>query len=109
MKYGQNQKRRPDDLQSLIVARHEAYLREVQQKINESLQAVLESEDAGRKIDVLARVLQERLQQKQREKLAGTTRGRLFLVLPAKNHDSHQLSVRQCGHYPGGNFLLHIE
>ena len=59
----------PDDLQSLIVARHEAYLREVQQKIDESLQAMLEVRRCRREIDVLARALQERLKQKEKESL----------------------------------------
>ncbi len=54
------------DLQSLIVARHEAYLEEVQQKINQSLRAVLQIRKCRKEIEVLANALDERL--KQREK-----------------------------------------
>jgi hypothetical protein len=56
----------PDVLRSLIVARHEAYIREVHHKINESLQAVLEIRRCRKEIDVLARALEERLKQKEK-------------------------------------------
>jgi E3 ubiquitin-protein ligase DOA10 len=57
----------PDVLRSLIVARHEAYIREVHHKINESLQAVLEIRRCRKEIDVLARALEERLKQKEKQ------------------------------------------
>ncbi len=66
------------DLQSLIVARHEAYMREVQEKINESLQAVLEIRRCRKEVDVLARVLEERLRQKRRENLQAQLAGDCF-------------------------------
>ncbi len=56
----------PDVLESLIVARHKAYMEEVQQKINQSLRAVLQIRKCRKEIEVLANALDERL--KQREK-----------------------------------------
>lgn len=44
----------PDELESLIVQRHEAYLRQVQRKIDQSLQMALEIRKFREEIEILA-------------------------------------------------------
>ncbi|MGA2948111.1 MAG: PilZ domain-containing protein [Candidatus Sulfotelmatobacter sp.] len=56
----------PDVLESLIVARHEAYLREVQKKIDQSLQTLLEIRKCRKEIEAFASALDGRLTPRQR-------------------------------------------
>jgi hypothetical protein len=44
----------PEVLESLILQRHQAYLREVQQKIKQSMRAVLEIRQCRKDIEILA-------------------------------------------------------
>jgi len=55
----------PNALESLIMARHEAYLQEVQQEIDQSLQAVVEMRKYRRKIEVFATALDDWLKPRQ--------------------------------------------
>jgi|SRR5271156_2248625 len=55
----------PNALESLILARHEAYLQEVQQEIDQSLQAVVEMRKYRRKIEVFATALDDWLKPRQ--------------------------------------------
>ncbi|MGA8271706.1 MAG: PilZ domain-containing protein [Candidatus Sulfotelmatobacter sp.] len=55
----------PNALESLILARHEAYLQEVQQEIDQSLQAVVEMRKYRRKIEVFANALDDWLKPRQ--------------------------------------------
>ncbi|MGA8621541.1 MAG: PilZ domain-containing protein [Candidatus Sulfotelmatobacter sp.] len=52
----------PDGLESLILQRHEAYLREVQQDFDQSLQTILEMRKCRKEIERLANALDNRAQ-----------------------------------------------
>ena len=67
--------RAADDLESLIFARHETCLKNTQEKINQSLQTLVEMKKCRKEIQGLANALDEWVKTRQRqESAAGRTR-----------------------------------